>query len=195
MANLTKKSLAKLVERTQKNVLGGEGYSLFALSRGIFLPTLRDFGYHIYSRNEHFEKKFDRLLTDGQFAEMGYTDCVGGPVKPLGSCGFSSWENEIENVLRSKEPENLIYYVRERLGKSSSPDSRILISVADFYGGLTEEEAIKKYGKKLYRKMCSEMTGVTVSKDFDGKIRTPFRDLSYAYKRVLGMKTHPEEWD
>jgi hypothetical protein len=192
MVSLTKKSLANLVKETQKRVLGGKDFSLFGITRGIFLPQSSDLGQYKYTRDKSLEIEFNRPLKDTQFAELGYTDYIAGPVKPTNSCGFSSWENEIEHALRMKEPENLIYYVRQDVNILAS---RVLIPIADFYGGLTDEEAIVKYGKRLWKKMTNELTGVTVSKDKDGKVRIPFRDLNYAHKKATGKKTHPEEWD
>lgn len=192
MKNLTKTSLAKLVEKTQKDVLSGKEYSLFGISRGIFLPTPKEFGNYNYSRNPKLEKGFDFLLKDDQFRSTGYTDYIGGPVRPINSSGFSSWESEIAHALRMKEPENLVYYVRQ---DKEITASRILIPIQDFYGGLTYEEAIKKYGKKLFKRICKELGPITISLDEDGKVRTPLRDLDYAYKKVMRMKTHPEEWD
>jgi hypothetical protein len=192
MESLTKTSLTNLVEKTQKQVIEGKDYSLFGISRGIFLHAPEEFGHYNYSRNPQLEERFDLILTDEQFKEIGYVDYIGGPVKPVNSCGFSSWNSEIAHALRTKEPENLVYYVRQ---DKEITASRVLIPVADFYGGLTDEEAIKKYGKKLFKKMTQEMRGVTVSMDEDGKIRTPFRDLNYAYNKATGIKTHPEEGD
>ncbi|VVB80303.1 Uncharacterised protein [uncultured archaeon] len=192
MKSLTKVSLAKLVKETQKQVLNGKPYCLFGVTRGIVLPRQKEFGHYSYSRSPELEERFDLLLTDNQFVETRYTDYIGGPVKPVNSCGFSSWEAEITHALRTKEPQNLVYYVRQDEGVTAS---RILIPISDFYGGLTDEEAITKYGKKLFKEMCKELGPTTISIDADGKVRTPFGDLDYAYKKVIGIRTHPEEWD
>jgi hypothetical protein len=43
--------------------------------------------------------------------------------------------------------------------------------------------------------MKEHMTGITVSKDYDGNIRTPYSDLNYAFRKATGQKTNPEMWD
>ena len=60
---------------------------------------------------------------------------------------------------------------------------------------MKETEAIRKYGKETYQKMCKFMNGITVSLDKDGEVDIPERDLELAYKQLHGYKMHPFEWD
>ena len=60
---------------------------------------------------------------------------------------------------------------------------------------MKENEAIRKYGEKNYKKMCKYMEAITVSVDKDGKIDIPERDLELAYRQTKGYKPHWSEWD
>jgi hypothetical protein len=180
-----------------------KGYSLFAVERGIYLPSLTEWGHHIYKKSPTTKNKFDRLLQDDDFSDLNYTDVVGGPFNEenrykIGERTITErydafyWAKEIENEIRKREPENLVFYLRKDPNHIAA---RILISVPDFYGGLTDEEAIAKYGEATFDRMKEHMTGITVSKDYDGNIRTPYSDLNYAFRKATGQKTNPEMWD
>lgn len=179
------------------------GYSLFAVERGIFIPHPTELGHFLYKQSPTTRKKFDRLLQDEDFSGLNYTDVVGGPFNAenrykIGERTIterydtSYWAKKVANELRKREPENLVFYLRRDPNHLAA---RILISVPDFYGGLTDEEAIAKYGEATFDRMREHMTGITVSKDYEGNIRVPYSDLNYAFRKATGQKTNPEMWD
>lgn len=69
------------------------------------------------------------------------------------------------------------------------------LNYTDVTGGPFNEEAIAKYGEATFDRMKEHMTGITVSKDYDGNIRIPYSDLNYAFRKATGQKTNPEMWD
>lgn len=198
-------NLAELVNHAEADLdqEGNKGYSLFAVERGVFLPSLTELGHYLYEKSPTTRRKFDTLLQDEDFSGLNYTDVTGGPFNEesrykIGKRTLterydaSYWAKEVANELRIRAPENLIFYLRRDLKVISA---RILISVPDFYGGLTDEEAISKYGEKTFEKMREHMIGITVSKDYDGNIRTPYSDLTYAFRKATGQKINSEMWD
>ena len=60
---------------------------------------------------------------------------------------------------------------------------------------MKESDAIKKYGKEIYKKMGKFMKDITVSWDKDGETNIPERDLELAYKQLHGYKMNSFEWD
>ena len=197
--------LGELVSRAEVDLhkRRNKGYSLFALERGIYLPSLTELGHHLYRQSPTIRKKFDRLLQDEDFSDLNYTDVVGGPFNEENrykvggrtiteKYDSSYWAKEVADELRKREPENLIFYL---IRDPKLISARILISVPDFYGGLTDEEALEKYGGDTFERMKECMTGVTLRYDSDGNIRIPYSDLNYAFKKATGQKTNPEMWD
>jgi hypothetical protein len=166
-------------------------YCLFAVERCIYLPVTNKLKNYFYRESPLVRKKFNRLLQDDAFLDLNYIDVVGGPFNKekkykIGKkiitekYDASYWEKEIADELRKREPENLVFYLRR---DPTLIAARILILVQDFYGGLTNEEAIIRYGKKTFDNMREHMTGITLIKDYDGKIRIPYSDLNYAFKK------------
>jgi hypothetical protein len=198
-------NLAELVSQAEIDLheRRNKGYSLFALERDLYLTNLTDLGHHLYRQSPTIKEKFDRLLQDEDFSDLNYTDVVGGPFNAgkqykIGERTIterddaSYWAKEVANEIRKREPENIVFYLRRDPELISA---RILIPVPDFYGGLTDEEAIVKYGEATFDSMREHLTGITVSMDTNGNIRTPFSDLNYAFRKVTGQKTNPEMWD
>jgi hypothetical protein len=183
--------LTKLVKDCAREIKAGNEFSLFAFERIIMLPKPdKVTGRYSYSQNTKLRKQFNSLLQDEDFSKANYTDVTGGQFNQQYESRY--WSDEISQTIISKNPENLIFYLR------AEPEiiaSRIFIPKSDFYGGLTNEEIESKYPKDVLKKMDEYLRGITVSKDVDGKIRVPFGDLNYAYRKATGQKTHPEEWD
>jgi hypothetical protein len=184
-------NLDNLVNNCANEIKSGKDYSLFVIRRMMMLPRVAAFGNYIYNVDETLKARFDSYLTDKDLSKIGYTDITSMPFEDKQNTK-ESLTREIIDVINRKDPENLVFYLR--------PDpklitARILISISDFYGGLTQKEAIEKYGKGIFKKMSEHLTGITVSKNYDGKIRIPYSDLNYAYKKASGLKTNPEEWD
>jgi len=184
--------LDKLTLGCIHNIRSGKDYALFVLKRMIMLPTPTTWGNYLYNADETLKKRFDFYLGDANFLKIGYTPAVQGPFEDK-QHNRESWIRDIANLLKGKEPEKLIFYLRKDLLRKIS--TRIIIPTPDFYGGLTDEEAEIKYGKKMFRKMTKHLRAITVSIDRDGKERIPYSDLNYAHKKATGQKTTPEEWD
>lgn len=64
---------------------------------------------------------------------------------------------------------------------------------------MLRSEAIKKYGKSMYKKMLKTgmLTGITLVLNPDGTVDIPETDLELAYKvATKGINSvHPFEWD
>jgi hypothetical protein len=59
---------------------------------------------------------------------------------------------------------------------------------------MKRSDAIKKYGKSMFKKMDKHLVGITITVT-DGEEDIPESDLELAYKVVKGKKVHPFEWD
>jgi hypothetical protein len=178
------------------------GYSLFAIEKGAYIPRPTELNPNLYRISSSVGKTFNQLLQDDEFSDLNYICVAGGQFNELNpkikekniseKYHPSYWAKEITNQLKKREPENLVFYLRK---ENPLIAARILIPIPDFYGGLTEEESISKYGKETFDKMRNHMTGITISLDCDGKIRIPYSDLNYAFRKITGQKISPDVWD
>ncbi len=182
--------LSSKIINCARQIRNGKPYSLFAVKRSIMLPSPTNQGNYLYANNPALKKEFNQYISDDEFHTRGYTDVSGGPFN--NEIHVDSWENEVNGVIGRREPENLVFYLRQ---DPKLVAARILISVADFYGGLTEKEAEKKYGKQVFDKMSKHLNGITISRDGEGQIRIPYSDLEYAHKKAIGNKTKEGAWD
>lgn len=173
-------SLHYLVLQAAHSVRTGKPYGFFALDQVLGTDQ------YVKSRSE---SQFNAYRTDEDFLDLGYTDIVGGPFNA--THGPDYWRNEVSHTLTSKKPHQVVFYLRNPV----QTESRIFIPLCDFYGGLTNEEAQKKYGKRTYNKMVDYLQGITMSRDANGDLRTPYSDLEYAHRMVLGKKPPIELWD
>jgi hypothetical protein len=158
-------------------------YSVFAVQR-IDLLLNDIYSDFLYVPNKNLEKRFNRYLIDDKIHEMGYTDIVGGPLNEEHT--RNTWKNEVDDQLKRRHPENLIFYLRK---DPTHVAARILISFQDFYGGLTQDEAIKKYGKAVFSQMTDVLVGISVPENCEGEMRISYTDLDYAFKKINGKET------
>jgi hypothetical protein len=182
--------LDKLVLGARKQIRGGKDYGLFALQRRFELRQHTDLGKHLYSESPNLKKVFNQYISDDDISGFDYTDVTGGPLNE--KYDSDHWAKEVATELGKRLPENLVFYLRK------DPEliaARILISVPDFYQGLTDREAIKKYGEETFDRMKEHMTAITITPSCDGKVRIPYSDLEYAFRKATGQRTNPEMWD
>ena len=178
-----------LIGGCSHNIKAGKDHSLFVLRRRFMLRTPIAFGNYFYNIDETLKKRFNSYLDDADFSKMGYTDITGGPLESEQNTR-ESWVEEIVNVLRGKEPENLVFYLRR---DPKLIAARILISISDFQGGLTQQEARKEYGDEIFKKMDKHLRGIALTRGYDGKIRIPHSDLNRAHKNAIGQEILLEE--
>lgn len=182
-------NLPSLVTDCIRAIETGKTHSLFALQRGILLPMPKELGSYSYALSLTLKKEFDDYITDRTFSERGYVNAIKSRAKIEGNISGTA---KIKRVLMEKEPERMIFYLRKDFKNVAT---RILIPKSDFYGGLTEEEACEKYGTETMERMIKHLGEITVSRDSDGITRIPYSDLNYAFKKAIGKRTSPEEWD
>jgi len=177
---VTTKDLSRLIDSCIGEIKKGNNYSLFGLQ-------MEPSGWYV--ADNEVKAGLDRYLTDKEFSTANYDNIFSGPLNR--NHNSREWAENIGGVLSRQQPGNLIFYLRN----ANRIAARILIPTPEFYGGLTNEEILAKYGEELTEKMKKEPNIITLSPDKDGRIRTPFSDLDYAFRKVTGQKTSPEEWD